>query len=1841
MGPLFLLLCLALSATAAAADLRVLRADERGLRLLVEVDPGVGPGGHGIAAPGLPRGAGPDGVDLPFIAELVAAPPGARLRLAIRSSSERVVDEVVLASSSTAVPLDLAGQADLARTEPAGLLRGVPAHRLQVFPWHYDPVSRRLRVYTRMEIDIAFEGAAAARPAADGDPYGDLLRGVFLNPPRHGDWTAPQPAARAAAADLDWYDPSRPWVKLLVAADGVYRVTPDWLDFYGVEPRALDPRTLRLFHLGREQHLQVTGQADGSFDAGDELRFYGRYRRAASPSGERDYESEYGPTDTYWLTWGGAPGLRFQQRSGAPVKGFARREWYWTTAHFEIDRTFDQLGAAPDTLSDRWFWQQERPLKSLDPAGPSGQTFIGDVTGRYDDGDPCQARLKVAITGQSPEVVGPHHTFVKFNNQPVAESVWAGQTSHVLEAAIPCSLVQDRNRVLLQAQADLAKWDYVWFNWFDLTFRRRFHAYPGFFAAVAEAAPGGQLITVEGFRHPQILLFDAANGVAFEDLAVSEVDTLFAATFEDAPAAPPLYVAADSLSLLTPVGAADSPSTWRTGAHGAHYIVLAHSDFTGAARRLAEYRRADGMQVEVVSAEDVYDEFNHGRFERQAVADFVRHAYFNYRPRPAFLLILGDETWDYRGKYTGNRDLKLVPSLYYSAPERGYSPSDYRLALVDGEDLLADLSVGRLAVDSAEEAEAVVDKVIAYDAAPEPGDWRHRVVYAANWHALDVFSAPSDSLAARYTEPLGLQSVRLYAPDEAPLPNLTGKAFLDALNDGALVVNFSGHGASGTMQYLFSTQFPEWDYLNQVRNGPRLPFVLALSCLNGLYTDPRTEGLAELFTEMAGGAIAYVSASAQSRVSQNDLLADGIFRQLFAEGRLQFGPVLDNAKARLLAAHPGWVEAAETMQLLGDPAQRLALPAAADYAAVSLTADPEPVTSASTVRLTGVVRNHGRLGSDSLAVLLLGRGAQGETDTLLFQPRPPFAGSDSIAVSWPVSGRVGTYRLSLLVDTGGRAEADATDNRLDLVLEILAARTAAPLWPLPEGQVGALALTGLVPLEADGRSPRSACQFALSADTAFAAAATLLSPPVAADSGRATYTFVHPTASLPGGRPLFWRVRLVDGASFSPWSATRSFRLADADTGAPPVWRQSGAQLLRAASNPSLALAADDAVVLADGRPAFRPAAATRDDGFTVIDLRGAGVVATDGTYLYAKRWFNDASTIYPGTDFFARIGTGYGGTVRGRDYGVLADSTTAGISATCHSDGYLYSESGHCFQLERLDPSTGRLDTVQVADGLLDWMTGRVVADEERAPGQVLHALITSDGRYVYNVSMSSAVGRRVGWGVRVFDVTAAGWRLVREFVAPPTPTGFTYLWTDGIFADGERLYLVEYGAPHRIRAVDASTGALLDEWTSDQEVTRILTGQYDWVNDRVWLGDLHGSGLFRYSRAGARSAGSLTSLPIGPAAAWGRLVVEGAAIAVTVEAQSAAGWAGLPGAASLAPGAHDLSAIDAQRFRHLRLAAAVDTAAGARLDSWRVEWWPAADLEVAAVDVVEAGETVRAAVRNRGAALAAAASVRLETAGGRSLATQPLPALAAGGVFAARFDSALSRRARAERLRVRILPGGADGDPANDGLEVPLAGFALAPALAFRTWPERNLLQDGDALRSDQALLVEATSTQGRLVLAVDGRRVEADSSWSAAEGLRLLYRPARDGDTGQRRRVLARLVGDDGDLGLATLDLVISDRLAATNVLVHPHPVRGEAAFTFYLSRGADVTVDLYGLSGRRLRRLGPQPFGAGFGQLPWDGRDSGGQRLAAGTYLFVLAAQAGGEAVQHRAPLAVLP
>lgn len=97
--------------------------------------------------------------------------------------------------------------------------------------------------------------------------------------------------------------------------------------------------------------------------------------------------------------------------------------------------------------------------------------------------------------------------------------------------------------------------------------------------------------------------------------------------------------------------------------------------------------------------------------------------------------------------------------------------------------------------------------------------------------------------------------------------------------------------------------------------------------------------------------------------------------------------------------------------------------------------------------------------------------------------------------------------------------------------------------------------------------------------------------------------------------------------------------------------------------------------------------------------------------------------------------------------------------------------------------------------------------------------------------------------------------------------------------------------------------------------------------------------------------------------------------------------------------------------------------------------------------------------------------------------------------------------------------------------------------------------------------------------------------------------------------------------------------SGPISMENLLIYPNPVKNEAHITFIISEASDITLDLFTMSGKRIRRIKSfvQP---GFNQIPFDGRDEFGARLANNTYFIrVRAKTQDGKSIEKRERLVI--
>lgn len=131
-------------------------------------------------------------------------------------------------------------------------------------------------------------------------------------------------------------------------------------------------------------------------------------------------------------------------------------------------------------------------------------------------------------------------------------------------------------------------------------------------------------------------------------------------------------------------------------------------------------------------------------------------------------------------------------------------------------------------------------------------------------------------------------------------------------------------------------------------------------------------------------------------------------------------------------------------------------------------------------------------------------------------------------------------------------------------------------------------------------------------------------------------------------------------------------------------------------------------------------------------------------------------------------------------------------------------------------------------------------------APTTQTDILITTDGTYVYNLAHGRDGSAYGGWTLKIFDPNN-GWNLVKE-----KKFGTSSYYTDGLIADGAYVYAIEWTETDaaRITAFDTD-GNQIDQWTINQGTTKVINGQYDWVNGKVWLGGLYSPNdlIHRYS--------------------------------------------------------------------------------------------------------------------------------------------------------------------------------------------------------------------------------------------------------------------------------------------------------------------------------------------------------------------------------------------------------
>lgn len=346
-------------------------------------------------------------------------------------------------------------------------------------------------------------------------------------------------------------------------------------------------------------------------------------------------------------------------------------------------------------------------------------------------------------------------------------------------------------------------------------------------------------------------------------------------------------------------------------------IIPASRTLLKQAQRLKEFHEShDGMRVNIVAADQLYNEFSSGTPDANAYRRYLRMLQDRAATEadmPKYLLLFGDCVWDNRMltadcKRFDPDDYLLVYESENSFSETSCYAGDSWMGILaegagsDARRELQDVGVGRFPVTTVAEAKIMVDKTINYSKNQNDGAWQNTIMFMGddgndNIHMKDVDSV-ANSVGRDYPNFL-IKKVMwdAYNRESSATGNTypeVSKIIRQQQANGALVMDYGGHGSATLISHesvLGLSDFSESRTSN-------LPLWVTAAC-DIMPFDGVTETIGEsAVLNEKGGAVAFYGTARTVFTSANKYINHAFMKRVLS---LQDGKPIALGEAHRLA----------------------------------------------------------------------------------------------------------------------------------------------------------------------------------------------------------------------------------------------------------------------------------------------------------------------------------------------------------------------------------------------------------------------------------------------------------------------------------------------------------------------------------------------------------------------------------------------------------------------------------------------------------------------------------------------------------------------------------------------------------------------------------------------------------------------------------------------------------------------------------------------------------------------------------------------------------------------------
>lgn len=710
--------------------------------------------------------------------------------------------------------------------------------------------------------------------------------------------------------------------KFYVDTTGVFKITRDFLRDLGMDVNSINPQNLKIYGNGGamlplrnrdntifdpvENAIEVVGEEDGSFDASDYILFYGE--------GTRQFNAEslthvnlYDDKSYYFITADGGPGKRIAPMQQPESPADLMINTFQDYQFYERDET-NLLN-----LGRRWFGERF--------GIESEQSFSFNFPNRVVS-EPVNLRAYVAAISESQTtfLLSLNGNSIRtLNLLPISESQLArgAEYDSFYKTSDPAITVSgDELTIQLSYSNNGNPSSEAYLDFLAIEATRSLEGTGGQFIFSNADVENMQGIGQYNFANASTYtsIWDVTDRTSITSVSNSENASQL--SFKSQMGSKRTFVAVHSSDFFVPLRENANAQISNQNIKGSilasgvvDYLMITSEALRPQAEKLAAHNRNfRGLNVAVVNLEAIYNEFSSGKQDIGAIRNLARYVYENGgqgENQLKYLCLFGDTSFDYKDRISNNNNIVPTFNTYQSfSPGQSYMSDDFFGSLDPEEGLIEDnspagnggfdrldLAVGRVIADTPQLAEEVVNKIISYDNPESLGRWRNNFVLISDdvdvaWEYAELEST-IDALGDEIQQEKPFINVKKIHSDSFRQQASAGgdrypevnKAIADALEVGALVMTYLGHGNENTLasEFIFTKQNAE-----RLTNREKLPVIVTVTCEFTRFDNPNREAAGEsLFWNPDGGAVGLVATtreiSVRLGVSFNEKLAANLF----------------------------------------------------------------------------------------------------------------------------------------------------------------------------------------------------------------------------------------------------------------------------------------------------------------------------------------------------------------------------------------------------------------------------------------------------------------------------------------------------------------------------------------------------------------------------------------------------------------------------------------------------------------------------------------------------------------------------------------------------------------------------------------------------------------------------------------------------------------------------------------------------------------------------------------------------------------------------------------------------